>query len=596
MNFNFYYFNAIQLIFLIFYLVYYGKLKPISGLIQSFLSGFLGGFIILLFAPFLIKFVDYKQDILVAFFKAAFIEKGISFLLIYVFAYTFERKIDVNKIVVSGVQYAAGFAFLENLIYLTHFDPKVTYLRLISSVPMHLATCGIQSYYIGKIFFYSLKRFKFYNLVSAFVVPILLHGFYDYLTFEKQEYYFYFIGPIIVFIVFIFEIIYSKIQNYPNLEVLKKENIRFEDWITLQKQNAHRQWILYSSGTKNLPETPFFRFQKDYVKLTISFITLVQAILYSLFPDIFINYFEVRLEYQHTLFFIMPLSFSMIFFILGSVNPEYFKNKKIAIPIILDVDILLKNKRVVQSLCYELKTYSTFLDVEEEFLEGENLLLIFHYKDKTSYPIQSKVLKYISDSNPYGYSSGIIVSIDISSKDFLVFYTNYVIFRFLKGFVFLLNLPGSDKIRQFFVKPLTIMQLERTYKKGEVIFRQGDHGKQFYLIKKGKVGFYRELEDGESIKISENSTGDIFGEMALVSDSLRSATAICLDDCTLAVAHKDHLEALIQANPEFVMDLIKNLIKIIQRKDQELDDYRRLLEEYKKLEKVFQEILKKLNS
>ncbi len=596
MDFNFYYFNIIQLIFLIFYLIYYSKLKPLLGFIQSFLSGFLGGFLILLSAPFLLNFIDYKNDLVVAFFKAAFVEKAISFILIFLLIFSFERKKDIVKIVIAGIQYAAGFSFLENIIYLFNFDSNLAFLRLISSVPMHLSTCGIQSFFIGLAFFYSLKRWKIFNFFLAILIPVALHGFYDFLTFHKKEEFYYFIGPMIVFSVYVFEILYSKTQIYPKLQELKENNLRFEDWNTLQTQKGYQQWILYSSGTKNLPKISFFRFQKDYIKLTISAFMLVQSILYYVFPEFFLKNFQVRLEFQYTLFFIMPISFAIMFFILGSVNPEYFKNKKIAIPIVLDVDILLPEKKIYHSLCYELKTYSTFLESEEEFKEGSNLLLIFHYKKDVSYPVQSKIVKYIGNQNSKNYPSGIIVSLNKGSKEFLYFYIRYWFFRILNGFVFLLNLPGSNKIREFFVKPLTIMQVERSYKKGEIIFRQGEVGKLFYLIKKGKVSFYRELESQEKIKISELGVGEIFGEMALVSDSFRSATAICEEDCILAVAHKDHLEALIQSNPEFVMQLINNLVKILRKKDEQLDDYQRLLEEHRKLENLFQEILAKINS
>lgn len=389
---------------------------------------------------------------------------------------------------------------------------------------------------------------------------------------------------------------FLKTQIYPKWQELKEDNLRFEDWNTLQTQKGYQQWILYSSGTKNLPVISFFRFQKDYIKLTISFIMLMQAFLYYIFPEFFLTHFQVRLEFHYTLFFIMPISFSIMFFILGSVNPEYFKNKKIAIPIILDVDILLPERNVVHSLCYELKTYSTFLESEEEFKEGTKVLLIFHYRKDVSYPIQSKIVKYICNENSKGYPSGIVVALNKNSKQFLFFYYKYWFYRILNGFVFLLNLPGSDKIREFFVKPLTIMQVERSYKKGDIIFRQGDLGKQFYLIKKGKVSFYRELDNREKVKISELGPGEIFGEMALVSGTPRSATAMCSEDCILAVAHKDHLDALIQSSPEFVMQLIHNLVKILRKREEQLDDYQRLLEEHKKLESLFQEILNKIKN
>ena len=58
--------------------------------------------------------------------------------------------------------------------------------------------------------------------------------------------------------------------------------------------------------------------------------------------------------------------------------------------------------------------------------------------------------------------------------------------------------------------------------------------------------------------------------MALVSDKPRSATAECVTDCVVAVAHRDHLDALMQANPDFVLGLIQNLVKIIHKNEEEL--------------------------
>ncbi|GIX41527.1 MAG: hypothetical protein KatS3mg129_1260 [Leptospiraceae bacterium] len=586
MGYNFYYFNIVQFIFLIFYLIYYGKIKPLLEFFQAFLTGLLGGFLILLFAPWLVKLFDYQLDIFDIFFKAATIEKLTSFLLILTLIYSFQRKESLTKIIIAGIQFAAGFAFLENIIYLIRFEPQLTYLRLISSVPMHLSTCGIQAYFMGLGIFYSLKRFKLIHFLNALFIPIILHGMYDYLTLQKEEIYFYFIGPIIVLSVFILEVFYSKIQNYPAFNILKKEHLRLEDWITLQIQKGHAKWILYSSGTKNLPKISFFQFQKDYVKLLIAFIMLLPVGIYLYYPEFYTEYLRIQEEYRFTLLFLLPLSFFIMFLTLGSVNPEYFKNKKIHIPVVLDVEILLPNRNVSTSICYELKPYSTFLHSEEEFREKETVLLIFSYRNQTSYPVQARIIKYIHNQHPE-YPSGIIVSLNRKAKQFNYFYYRYLIYRLIKGIIFLLNLPGSKTIRSLFVRPFTVMQNERFYKKGEFIFHQGDTGKHFYLIKKGKVGIFKELDNGRLQKLSELGPGEIFGEMALVSDAPRSATVQCLEDTIVAVAHKDHLEALVQANPQFTMELIKNLIKMIHRREEQLEEYRKFQEIYMKaLEQV----------
>ncbi|MCX7810759.1 MAG: cyclic nucleotide-binding domain-containing protein [Leptospiraceae bacterium] len=588
MSINFYYFNLIQFIFLIFYLIYYGKIKPFLEFLQAFLTGLLGGFLILLLAPWFLKLFHPSLEGLDIFFKAATIEKLMSFLLILTLIYSFERKESLVKIIVAGIQYAAGFAFLENIIYLIRFEPQLTYLRLISSVPMHLSTCGIQSYYMGLAIFYSLRRNKIINFFKALLIPIVLHGLYDFLTLQREETYFYYIGFVIVVSVFILEVFFSKILIYPDGKNLQKESLRLEDWITLQIQKGHSKWILYSSGTKNLPRISFFRFQKDYIKLFIAFAMLIPVGLYLYKPDFYLNYINIPVQYRFTLLFIMPLSFFFMFLTLGSVNPEYFKNKKIRIPVVLDVEILLPNRSVTTAICYELNPYSTFLHSEEQFVEKESVLLIFSYKNHTSYPINARIIKYIPNQHPE-YPSGIIVSLNRFSKQFNFFYYRYLLYRLIKGIIFLLNLPGSKAIRALFVRPLTVMQNERLYRKGEFIFHQGDTGRHFYLIKKGKVGIFKEFDNGRMQKIAELGTGEIFGEMAVVSDAPRSASAQCLEDTIVAVAHKDHLEALVQSNPQFTMELLNHLIKMVHKREEQL-------EEYRKLQEIYLKTLEQLNS
>ncbi len=579
MEINFYYFNFVQFIFLVFYIIYYGKIPSILEFLQSFLTGLLGGLILLLFAPWVVKYFNIQILVFDVFFKAAFLEKFVSFLLIFTLVFSFHRKENLTKIIMAGIQYAAGFAFLENIIYLLQYESRITYLRLITSVPMHLSTCGIQSYFIGLFVFYSLKKLKIWNLFLSILVPVFFHGFFDFFTFQKEEIYFYFVGPIIVVSVFVLEVLYSKVQTFPDLVYLQKERLRLEDWITLQIQKGHSQWILYSSGTKNLPKISFFRFQKDYIKIAISLIMLIPVGIYIYNKELYNIFFNIPEEYKFTLFFLLPISFFLMFLSLGSVNPEYFKNKKIRIPIVLDVEILLPKKHITTAICYEIHPDSTFLHSEEEFKEGETVLLIFSYKKDTSFPIQAKIIKYIPNMNSE-FPSGIIVSLNKGVKNFNMFYYKYIFYRFRTGLIFLLNLPGSRTIRSLFVRPLTVMQNERFYRKGEFVFHQGDTGKHFYLIKKGSVGVFKELENGKMQKISELRTGEIFGEMALISDVPRTATVQCLEDTILAIAHKDHLEALVQSDPQFAMSVIHNLIKMVIKREEQLEEFRKLQQIY----------------
>lgn len=81
------------------------------------------------------------------------------------------------------------------------------------------------------------------------------------------------------------------------------------------------------------------------------------------------------------------------------------------------------------------------------------------------------------------------------------------------------------------------------FKKGKTVFSQGDNGKSFYIIKKGSVDIVCE-EDGLTTVISTLKTGSYFGEMALLDNVPRQASAVCKTDCTFFTIGRATFETL----------------------------------------------------
>ena len=67
---------------------------------------------------------------------------------------------------------------------------------------------------------------------------------------------------------------------------------------------------------------------------------------------------------------------------------------------------------------------------------------------------------------------------------------------------------------------------ERCFESGRGIFKQGDAGDGVYLVKEGLVEISGTLADDARHVFSEAGPGDIFGEMAVLEDKPRSASAI----------------------------------------------------------------------
>ena len=71
---------------------------------------------------------------------------------------------------------------------------------------------------------------------------------------------------------------------------------------------------------------------------------------------------------------------------------------------------------------------------------------------------------------------------------------------------------------------------ERTFSKGEVIFKQGTYQSEMYTILQGKVGIYADYETQQEKKLTELTAGEFFGEMGMMECYPRSATAVALDN------------------------------------------------------------------
>lgn len=89
------------------------------------------------------------------------------------------------------------------------------------------------------------------------------------------------------------------------------------------------------------------------------------------------------------------------------------------------------------------------------------------------------------------------------------------------------------------------------YPANYVIFKENDEGDALYIIKKGNIQIYHEpKEEGDLPQnVAEITNGGFFGEMALVSDQPRNASAKTLMDSEVFILSKDDFKKLLDSNP-----------------------------------------------
>ncbi|MBL8642888.1 MAG: cyclic nucleotide-binding domain-containing protein [Rhodospirillaceae bacterium] len=97
------------------------------------------------------------------------------------------------------------------------------------------------------------------------------------------------------------------------------------------------------------------------------------------------------------------------------------------------------------------------------------------------------------------------------------------------------------------------------FPKGKVLFRQGERGGAAYIVNSGAIGIYREAGD-RKIPLATVRKGELFGEMAVIDNSPRMATAFTLEESTLTVISIDTLMDKMRKSDPFIRALVQMLM------------------------------------
>lgn len=102
----------------------------------------------------------------------------------------------------------------------------------------------------------------------------------------------------------------------------------------------------------------------------------------------------------------------------------------------------------------------------------------------------------------------------------------------------------------------------KKFPKGSVIFSEFEPGSSFYLVQSGRVQLIK-IINGFEKNLDILQPGEIFGEMAILDNSPRSASAIAYDDVIALEFNKENFEILMKGNPAIAMKLLKTFVRRI---------------------------------
>ncbi|WP_027722821.1 cyclic nucleotide-binding domain-containing protein [Maridesulfovibrio zosterae] len=100
----------------------------------------------------------------------------------------------------------------------------------------------------------------------------------------------------------------------------------------------------------------------------------------------------------------------------------------------------------------------------------------------------------------------------------------------------------------------------RSFHKGKIIFSEGQESKVAYMIKSGTVDIFRKIDRNKTV-LATLRRGDIFGEMALLTDQKRTASAEASSFCELVVLTEELMNKLLAASPGTIKKIVDLLAK-----------------------------------
>ena len=107
--------------------------------------------------------------------------------------------------------------------------------------------------------------------------------------------------------------------------------------------------------------------------------------------------------------------------------------------------------------------------------------------------------------------------------------------------------------------------------KGTLLFREGDPGKEMYVLQSGKVAISKKVRDVEKV-LAILGPGEFFGEMAIISNKPRNASATVEEEARVLVIDPRTFEAMIRGNSEIAVRMIKKLAERLSDADAQIEN------------------------
>jgi CRP-like cAMP-binding protein/RsiW-degrading membrane proteinase PrsW (M82 family) len=477
-----------------------------------------------------------------AFFRAALPERLLVLCGLLVSPALRSRTNSLSEKIAAGIVAGIGFATIENILYGLEHGFPILMPRLLMPLPLHAALGAFAAHWIGLYHLHRHSWMRSFSLLTAIVVPVAAHTIIDGFLFSGSSY---LAGAVLLCFLIGLDYTMARVQLVPPQEVLSAMGMGYEEWKLVHDEAGYERWLMQEHGAGFRPEK-LFKFRLSATRGTTVVVLLMVPVLHSLWISGLSS--GLSTAEQRLVFTIFPLFLALNVAVIGQVNPGYFRHGQIRIPFKIRATI-----GETVDWASNVRLYGVFVRTVvpvDRDIETMRLSL-----DSVQVEIPAVRVSWENHEN-LKRLYGSVLTVTDTSVDFLRFIVRLWFRQLVAGIRYRARLPGFKDIAALFIQPETVGQDLRFFPAGTQLFREGEEGDTFFLVRKGKVAVYRELE-GRKLPLAQLGPGDLFGEMAIAGHVPRNASAACETDCVLAVGERDSLDRLIRSNVQFARQLIE---------------------------------------
>jgi len=132
------------------------------------------------------------------------------------------------------------------------------------------------------------------------------------------------------------------------------------------------------------------------------------------------------------------------------------------------------------------------------------------------------------------------------------------------------TVPLFSELSEDAITSLSRLASRRRYPKDTVVFFENEEGDSLFMILEGRIKVTILGDDGREIILTMLGEGDLFGEMALLDNEPRSATAIAVEESELLLLQRNDFQSVIQEHPGISAALIKVLSNRLRRANHQI--------------------------